>query len=158
VSTFDEELQPSQTLKKPVTATSTLKDAFSDIYNLYIVLLGIGGIAIMLFLLFRYGFNFLSFILLLISLVMLVLQLWGMFTIRITVSEKGVDYHAGYRNVKIEWKQIELVHIENWKKQITFWINGKLIRIHEFGLNPKEESVVREALLHYLKIHEIPMK
>lgn len=118
--------------------------------------MGLVGIAVMLLFQFSFGFNLLPFAFALMITIFLVFQLWGMLTIRIEVSRLGINYQAAQRKVMIHWDQIEGVKIENWKEQITFWINGKPVRIHEFGLNPKEKLAVRETLLNYLEVYRIP--
>jgi len=74
----------------------------------------------------------------------------------IEISQDGVSYREASRQLFFEWDKIQKVKLEPHHKQVTFWQNNKLQRIHEFGLPQRELSLVRAALIEQRVSRNIP--
>ena len=74
----------------------------------------------------------------------------------IEISQDGVRYREASRRLFFKWDKIQKVKLEPHYKQVTFWQDNKLQRIHEFGLPWQELTLVREALVEQLISRNIP--
>lgn len=142
----------------PVKVTATFRSAFGDVFNLLMVGTFTTSIIIFVNRLLTGVFDIILVLLLLFAVPFLALYVWPILTRSFEVNEDGIVYQEAFRNLVIRWDEIDSVNIEPWKKQITFWIHGKLTRIHTFGLRPKELDPVQEVFLNQIKAHGITLK
>lgn len=75
----------------------------------------------------------------------------------IIIAPSGVYYREASRRLFFAWEKIQRVKLEPEFKQITFWQDNKLQRIHEFGLPKQELMLVRRALLQQLESRNIQL-
>ena len=145
-------------INEPVKVSSTFLSAFADVFNLLMVSAFTIYIVVSIYRLITGVFNVVSLLLLLFSVLFLFLYVWAILTRSLEVNDNGIVYQETFRKVVIKWDEIDSIHIEPWKKQITFWVRGKLTRIHTFGLDPGELAPLKDALLNYIRVHEIALK
>lgn len=74
----------------------------------------------------------------------------------IEISQDGIRYREASRRLFFEWDKIQKVKLDPHYKQVTFWQDNKLQRIHEFGLPRQELALVRKALIEQLISRNIP--
>ena len=101
--------------------------------------------------------SFIQLLFLLFAVLFLVSFLWATLTRSFEVNPVGIIYLEAFRAVRFRWDEIDTVHIESWKKQITFRVNGKTTRIHMFGLDRNALASVQEAFLFQIKEHGISL-
>ena len=145
-------------LDRTIKATSSLTSAFADPFNLFMV--GTFGFlaVVSIVSLVRRGFAVTMFVSLIIASLFLFVYIRAILNRGIEISNEGVRYREASIRHFFKWEAIEAIRVERNKKQITFWMNGKRIRIHEFGLPAQDLDLVREALARQIATRKITMR
>ena len=81
-----------------------------------------------------------------LGLALVLLQVWGMYTVTIEGDSQKIVYRVSFQKVLVEWKAVRSVQIENWKKQVTFQTDGGVRRIHWFGIAPLQRETIHAAI------------
>jgi hypothetical protein len=143
--------------KLPYLVRSTLKSAFVDPFNWFMVG-AIGLFAIPAGYLFVTTFSWILLILFGASAWFLFHYISAVSNREIEISLAGVRYREASRKLFFAWDEIEAIKVEPYLGQITFWQNGKLSRIHEFGLPKKEREIMRHILIAMANSKQIKLQ
>jgi hypothetical protein len=130
----------------PFMTQSSITAAIFDPFNWFMVgFLGmslvISGLSII-----RY-FSWLQLILFIFCAGFLFLYVRAVLNRELVIDTNGVRYREASLKRFFAWDEIETIKIEPVKGQITFWVNGKRTRIHEFGLPKQDRKIARQLLV-----------
>lgn len=129
--------------------------AITDVWNIAFLIMW-GGITLFaLNTLVKYSLTLPLLFIFLVSLIFLVLQIWGMFTVFIVVDETELHYHAAYRDIVLKWHEIDSVKFESFKKQITLRASDKTLYLRRFGISSEEYQAVEAFMLEKIVENEI---
>ena len=149
---------------KPFKATATFWHATMEWFNLFMIFAAVFAIVGMLIVITANLLQrvvvpaVLAGLFLLLAVAFLILQIWGMYTLTIEITERGIRHRVSFQEIVIDWDKIQSVKFEPWKKQVTFWLEGKLTRIHDFGLRPSDSATIKDAILEQVRARNITIK
>jgi hypothetical protein len=139
-----------------IRVSATFRSAFSDVFNLTMVIVLTTGVLLSIRLIAIRGADFMLLLFIIFAIPFLLLYVWSILTRSWEVNSGGIIYREAFRKVAIRWDEVSSVHVEQWKKQITFTTNDdKETRIHTFGLNTKELLPVWKVFWDQVKSHDI---
>ena len=147
-------LQPNLTVVK---ATSTARSALSDPFNLFMLIPSSVLAIFCLLLSISPSRSIVVFMIFVLVSTFVFFYVRAIMHRELEISTAGIRYREASLRLFFPWEEIEGIKVEQWKKQITIWRNGKFRRIHEFGLPATELMLVRRALHEQIATHHIPL-
>jgi hypothetical protein len=148
-------------METSVQAKSTIKSAFSNPLNLYILLGCISGFGVTTFLFFEDSspplFRWIMLALFLLIGWFTVYYIRAILNRELEISSVGIRYREASTHLFFAWHEIQKVKIEPTAKQITIWKGNKRRHIHELGLPKDELALVHQALQKALLSNNIPI-